>query len=93
MLYLNEDDFSLAVSRFNIHSVEFVVWLFLVAFAFQNLDDVNGLVEKNGNQSLEHAKVGLVTQHTLGSPVKTDVFVVVFHIVAFLCKLTKKKRE
>ena len=53
---------------------------------------MNRLIEKNGYQSFKNSKVGFVTQHTLGSPVKTDVFVVVFHTYLFWQTYEKKMR-
>jgi len=47
----------------------------LVPFALQYLEDVDGLVEQDGDEAFQHAKVGLVAKHALGGPVETDEFV------------------
>ena len=91
LLYLDKNDLVFTVTRFNIHAIEFVVGFLLIAFTFQNFDDVDRLVEKNGNQSFEYPKVCFVAQHSFGCPVKTDEFVVVFHVVVFLWQTYEKK--
>ena len=90
LLYFHKDDFVFAVSSLDIHAIELVIGVILVALALQYLNDVDGLVEEHCDKSFEHAKVSLVAQHAFGSPIKADVFVVVFHIVAFLWQTYKK---
>ena len=77
LLYLDDDDFTLAVLGFDVNAVELVLRVVLVALAFQQFHDVDRLVEEHGNQAFEHAEVSLVAQHTLRSPVESDESVVV----------------
>lgn len=83
LLYLHNDDCALAVLGLDVHAVEFVVWVVLVAFALQQLDDVDRLVEENGDQAFEHSEVGLVAQYPFGSPVETNQSV--SSIILFYC--------
>ena len=48
-------------------------------------------VEQHGDQSLEHAEVGLVPEHPLGGPVEPYVFVVFLHVSFLLYSLVIKK--
>ena len=91
LLYFHEYDFIIAVACLNVHTVELVVAVILVALALQNLDDVHRFVDQYSYESLKHAEVSLVAQHALGGPVKSDISVVVFHIVAFLWQTYEKK--
>ena len=93
LLYLYKNDLILAITCFDVNAVVLVVYIILVAFALQDFDDMNRLIEKNGYQSFKNSKVGFVTQHALGSPVKTDIFVVVFHTLSFLANLRKKNEN
>lgn len=52
---------------------------------------MDGLIEKHCDQSLEYTEIGFITQHPLCCPIKTNVFVVVFHIVPFLLQTYEKK--
>ena len=75
LLNLHKDDFVLGILGFDVNAVELVVGVVLVALAFQNLNYLHLLIQKDRHQALQNAEVGLVSQHTLGSPVKTDIFV------------------
>ena len=45
VLHFHDDDFVLAVPCLDVHTVEFVVFLLLVAFAFQYFNDADRLVQ------------------------------------------------
>ena len=74
-LYFYDDDFAVFLLGLYIYAIELVVGGFLIAFALQDFHDANLAPEKDGDESFEHSKVGLVAQHALHGPVKTDVFV------------------
>ena len=75
LLYLHKNYFTLGVASLDVHAVEFVIFNSLVPLAFQNLDNRHFLVEQYGHQSFEYPEVCLVAQHTLGCPVKSNVFI------------------
>ena len=83
-LYLHDDDFALGVLRFHIDAVELVVEGVLVAFTFEYLVDMYLLVQKYCDESLKHAEVGFIAEHTLGCPVEAYIFVFC-HDVTLLC--------
>ena len=60
VLHLDDDDFILAVACLDVHTVEFVIFTLLVALAFQYLDDADRLAQQHGEETFEHAEVGLV---------------------------------
>ena len=60
VLHLDDDDFILTIARLDVHTVEFVVFTLLVALAFQYLDDADRLAQQHGEETFEHAEVGLV---------------------------------
>ena len=82
LLYLHENDLAVAVLRLDVHTVELVVLVLLVAFALQQLHDFHPLLKQHREEPLEHAEVGLVAQDVFCSPVEPDVMgVIFFHFV------------
>ena len=81
-LDFHNDDFFLAVSRLDVHAVELVGRVILVALAFENLQDMDGLSEQHGEEAFEDGEVLLVAENFLRGPVKADVSVQ-WHIVRF----------
>ena len=75
VLHLDDDDVSLAVLGFDVHTVELVVFVLLVAFAFQNFDNLGLVIEKHGEESLQHAEVGFVAEQPFDGPIEADVVV------------------
>ena len=62
VLYLYDNDFSFTVACLDVHTIELVVGFLLVAFAFQNIYNLYLLTEKDGEKSLEHSEICLLTQ-------------------------------
>ena len=84
ILNLDDDYLALAVAGFDIHTVELVVYSFLVRFALQYLIYGNFLAEEYGEEAFQHAEVGFLTEQSLDCPVKTDVFIFQFaHTILF----------
>ena len=81
LLYLNDNDVALTVAGLYVHTVVLVIVVLLIAFALKYLDDMHRLIEQNGDESLQHTKVGLVAKHALGGPIEANVLVVVFHLI------------
>jgi len=67
----HNDDLVFAVTRLYVDTVEFIRFIQLIAFTLQNLDDTDGLTQQNGEKTLQHAEIGLVTQQAFHSPIKT----------------------
>ena len=88
LLNLHDDDLILAVLGLDVNTVELVVRVFLVAFAFQNFNDMDWLAEEHRYQSLKHTEIGLVAQHPLCSPVESYeslfVHIFIFHSFSWL---------
>ena len=92
-LYLDDDDFSLAVLRLDVDAIELVVSCLLVAFALEDLLDMYRLIEQYGYQPFEYAEVSFIAQHALGSPVESDVFILLIHNRIAFCLLRAKIRR
>ena len=73
VLYLDDNDFSLAVFRLDINPVELIISLLLITFAFQNINNLDRFIQKYSQEALKHPKVRLLAKQTLDSPVKTYV--------------------
>ena len=54
-------------------AVELVVGSFLVAFAFEYLDDLDLFVQHDGQEAVEHVEVGLLSQQSLDSPIEANI--------------------
>ena len=73
VLNFDDDNLTFAVQGFDIDTVEFVVGTFLVAFAFENFEDTNFFTQHNGQETVEHIEVGLLTQQTFDGPIEADI--------------------
>ena len=73
VLYLDEDDFAFAVQGFDVDAVELVIGAFLVAFAFEDFDDLDFFVQHHGQETVEHIEIGLLAQQTLDGPVEANI--------------------
>ena len=78
-LHLHDDNLSLLGLGLDVHTVKLVGGILLVALALKNLEDFYRHANKNGYQSLQHRKIGLIAQHALHRPVKPDIFIVFRH--------------
>ena len=82
-LYLHDDDVSLGILCLHIDAVEFVVEGILISFALKYFFDVDFLIQKHGDKSLQHAEVRLVAEHTLGCPVEAYILVLCHNSLLF----------
>ena len=73
VLYLDDNDFSLAVFRLDVNPVELIISLLLITFTFQNINNLDRFIQKHSQEALKHPKVRLLAKQTLDSPVKTYV--------------------
>ena len=73
VLDFDEDDFALAIQGFDIDAVELVVGAFLVAFTFEDFNDLNFFVQHDGQETVEHIEIGLLAQQTLDGPVEANI--------------------
>ena len=93
VLDFHDDYLALAVQSLDVNTVELVIASVLIGLALKYLLNRDLLTQKNGKKSLQHTKVGLVSQHTLGRPVKTYKLVILVHHTAEFgythCKETK----
>ena len=88
VLYLDDDDLALAVAGLDIHPVELVTLRELVALALQQFHDGDGLTQEHGEETLQHAEVGLLAQQALDGPVETDISVCQFtHSKSFVTSI------
>ena len=60
----------------DIHTVKLVGGILLVTLTLKNLENLYRRANEHSYQSLQHRKIGLVAQHTLHSPDKSDIFIV-----------------
>ena len=82
VLYFHDDDVALAILGLDVNPVELVVLSLLVPLALKNLDNLDGLIEKYGQESLQDTKVGLLSEQPLDGPVETYVLVSKFcHVI------------
>ena len=72
-LHLDDDELATAVACHDIDAVVLVVDVILVALAFEDLLNFNLFADEDGHEAFQHVEIGLVAQHALGGPVKTDV--------------------
>ena len=84
ILNLHNNDLVFAVTRLYVDTVEFIRFIQLIAFTLQNLDDTDGLTQQNGEKTLQHAEIGLVTQQALHRPIKTNIPVFLFHHIRII---------
>ena len=77
LLDLDEDDLAEAVLGLDVDAVELVLFVLLVALAFEEFGDGDVLAEDGGDEPLEDGEVGLVAEDVLGGPVETDDIVCV----------------
>ena len=82
-LDLHDDDVTTLVFRLYIDPIELVHSTFLITFTLQDLGNCHLFSRKDRDQSLQHGEVGLVTQHTLHRPIKSNIFVAHFHDVLY----------
>ena len=88
VLYLDDDDLALAVAGLDIHPVELVTLRELVALALQQFHDGDGLTQEHGEETFQHAEVGLLAQQALDGPVETDISVCQFtHSKSFVTSI------
>ena len=67
------DNFSLAIFGFDIYTIKFIFSCLLVAFALQDINNLDRFIQKHSQEALKHPKVRLLAKQTLDSPVKTYV--------------------
>lgn len=73
ILDFDEDDFAFTVQGFDVDAVELVVGAFLVAFAFEDFDDLDFFVQHDGQETVEHIEIGLLAQQTLNGPIEANI--------------------
>ena len=72
----------------DIHSVELVTLRELVALALQQFHDGDRFAKEYGEETLQHAEVGLLAQQALDGPVETDISVCQFtHSKSFVTSI------
>ena len=85
VLYLDDDDFALAVLGFDVHTVELVVLCLLVAFAFEYFQYMDGFSKEYGQKTFEHAEIRFLAEQTFDCPVKSDILVLQSHCECPFC--------
>ena len=79
ILDLDDNNLIFTIESFDINPVELIILRLLVTLAFQNLHYMNLITYQHRKESFEHTKIGFMTQQTLDSPIKTDIFILQFH--------------
>ncbi len=79
VLNFHNNDFVLTVAGLDVHTVEFIAFTLLVTLAFQYLHDMDGFAQQHGKETFENTEVGLVAQQSFHRPVKTYIFIFLFH--------------
>ena len=64
------NDIALAIFGLDVNSIELVVFSLLVTFAFQYVNDFDWFPYKYGKETLQNAKISLLTQQSFYSPIK-----------------------
>ena len=64
------NDIALAVFCLDINSIELVIFSLLVTFAFQYIYDFDWFPYKYGKETLQNAKISLLTQQSFYRPIK-----------------------
>ena len=75
VLYFHDNYLALAVLCLDIHAIELVVRLLLIAFALKDVYYLHLLIQEYLQESLKHIEVGFLTKQSLDSPVKTYISV------------------
>ena len=91
LLYLHNDNLIFAISCLDVNTVELVTLSVLVAFALKNLNNLDRLAYQNRHQSFKNNKIGFITQHTLGSPIETDIPIGIIHVISSLKTIQSQK--
>ena len=71
-LNLHDDDFIPAVLCLDIHTVELIVGIILIALAFQEFNNMNTFIQENGHKTFKHPEISLLPKDALGGPVETN---------------------
>ena len=90
LLDLHEDNLTLGVLGLDVNAVELVVDIILIAFTLQNLVNLHLLFKEHGHETLQHCEICFVAQHTLGSPIESDVLVHINTLYIPAAKIWKK---
>lgn len=75
ILNLDDNNLIFTIESFDINSVELIILRLLVTLAFQNLHYMNFITYQYRKESFEHTKISFMTQQTLNSPIKADIFI------------------
>ena len=82
-LHLHYYYLSLAVYCLYVYAVKLIAGVFLVTLALEQFGDGDLLAYKHSDQSLQHGKICLVSEHSFHCPVKPYVFIVYRHNYLF----------
>ena len=85
VLYFHNDDFSFAVLRLDVYTVELVISSQLIAFTFEDFHYFHLFIQQYRQQPFEYPKIGFLAQQSFNCPVKSDIAVHCFHNHRFLC--------
>ena len=72
VLDLEDGELALLALGEDIHTIELVVFVFLIGLALQEAHDGELLVQERSHQALQHGMVCLVAQHSFHRPIKTN---------------------
>ena len=89
-LNLYDDYLTLAVDGLDVYAVELGLACLLVALAFQQLAYDYLLAQKDGDETFEDGKVGLVAKHALHGPIEAYVLVLCLHFDYCACVVCAK---
>lgn len=79
ILHLNDEQTALTVLRQHVRTVELIVGVFLIAFAFQKTDNTHILTQQSGQETLQHDVVALISEQAFHRPVKA--YQIILHII------------
>lgn len=75
--------FILFVFGFDVDAIVFVVWVFPVALAFEELGNGDSFAKDGRHQTLQDGEIGFVVKDVFGGSVETDAVAIFFH--GFVC--------